>query len=43
VNFKNLNFEGEHDPWKVYAQSKTANLWTSNELERRFGPKGVHH
>ncbi|GIJ84805.1 hypothetical protein Asppvi_003656 [Aspergillus pseudoviridinutans] len=42
VNFKNLNFEGEYDPWKAYAQSKTANLWTSNELERRFGPKGVH-
>ncbi|KAJ5936115.1 hypothetical protein N7454_005413 [Penicillium verhagenii] len=42
VNFKNLNFEGEYDSWKAYAQSKTANLWTSNEVERRFGPKGVH-
>ncbi|GIK02036.1 hypothetical protein Aspvir_006079 [Aspergillus viridinutans] len=42
VNFKNLNFEGEYDAWKAYDQSKTANLWTSNELERRFGPKGVH-
>ncbi|KAJ6186429.1 hypothetical protein N7519_007730 [Penicillium mononematosum] len=42
VNFQNLNFEGEYDSWKAYAQSKTANLWTSNEIERRFGPKGVH-
>jgi NAD(P)-dependent dehydrogenase (short-subunit alcohol dehydrogenase family) len=42
VNFQNLNFDGEYDAWKAYAQSKTANLWTSNEIERRFGPKGVH-
>jgi NAD(P)-dependent dehydrogenase (short-subunit alcohol dehydrogenase family) len=42
VNFQNLNFQGEYDSWKAYAQSKTANLWTSNEIERRFGPKGVH-
>ncbi|KAM0421196.1 hypothetical protein ACHAPT_011088 [Fusarium lateritium] len=42
VNFQNLNFEGEYDSWKAYAQSKTANLWTSNEIQRRFGPKGVN-
>ncbi|KAI9149617.1 Oxidoreductase calI [Paramyrothecium foliicola] len=42
VNFDNLNFDGEYDAWKAYAQSKTANLWTSNEIERRFGDKGVH-
>ncbi|KAJ5301967.1 hypothetical protein PENANT_c057G04507 [Penicillium antarcticum] len=42
VNFPNLNFDGEYDAWKAYAQSKTANLWASNEVERRFGPKGVH-
>ncbi|KAJ5772359.1 hypothetical protein N7520_002888 [Penicillium odoratum] len=42
VNFENLNLEAEYDPWKAYAQSKTANVWTSNELERRFGSKGVH-
>ncbi|KAJ5632713.1 hypothetical protein N7490_009052 [Penicillium lividum] len=42
VNFENLNFEGEYEPWKAYAQSKTANVWTSNELERRFGSKGDH-
>ncbi|KAJ6091954.1 hypothetical protein N7467_003923 [Penicillium canescens] len=42
VNFPNLNFEGEYDAWDAYAQSKTANLWTSNEIDRRFGPKGVH-
>ncbi|KAL4877040.1 short-chain dehydrogenase [Aspergillus karnatakaensis] len=42
VRFDNLNFDGEYDAWAAYAQSKTANLWTSNELERHFGPKGVH-
>jgi NAD(P)-dependent dehydrogenase (short-subunit alcohol dehydrogenase family) len=42
VNFSNLNFDGEYDAWKAYAQSKTANLWTSNEIERRFGTRGVH-
>ncbi len=42
VNFSNLNFNGEYDAWKAYAQSKTANLWTANEIERRFGTRGVH-
>jgi NAD(P)-dependent dehydrogenase (short-subunit alcohol dehydrogenase family) len=42
VNFHNLKLEGEYDAWKAYAQSKTANIWTSNEIDRRFGPKGVH-
>jgi NAD(P)-dependent dehydrogenase (short-subunit alcohol dehydrogenase family) len=42
VNFANLNFEGEYHPWAAYAQSKTANLWTANELERRYGSKGLH-
>lgn len=42
VHFDNLNLDGEYDAWKAYAQSKTANLWAANEIERRFGSHGVH-
>ncbi|GKZ32181.1 hypothetical protein AbraIFM66950_001361 [Aspergillus brasiliensis] len=42
VNFDNLTFEGEFDTWMAYAQSKTANIWTANEIERRYGVHGLH-
>lgn len=42
VNFPNLNLEGEYNSWSAYAQSKTANLWTANELDRRYGSQGLH-
>ncbi|KAH7123755.1 hypothetical protein B0J11DRAFT_529807 [Dendryphion nanum] len=42
VNFDNLSFEGEYNPWIAYGQSKTANLYTASELDRRFGKQGVH-
>ncbi|PQE31700.1 short-chain dehydrogenase protein [Rutstroemia sp. NJR-2017a WRK4] len=42
VHFENLNLQGEYDPWVAYAQSKTANLWTAVEWERRYGERGVH-
>lgn len=42
INFSNLNFEGGYHAWMAYAQSKTANLYTAVELERRFGGKGLH-
>lgn len=42
VNFDNKNFDGCYDPMATYAQSKTANLWTANEVERRYGSQGVH-
>ena len=42
INFSNFNFEGEYHPWVAYAQSKTANLYTATELERRYGGEGVH-
>jgi NAD(P)-dependent dehydrogenase (short-subunit alcohol dehydrogenase family) len=39
----NYNFEkGGYNPWAVYAQSKTANIYMANEIERRFGVAGVH-
>ncbi|KFY79695.1 hypothetical protein V501_09486 [Pseudogymnoascus sp. VKM F-4519 (FW-2642)] len=42
VNFKNINFDGEFDAMKAYGQSKTANLWTANEIERRYGSNRLH-
>lgn len=42
VNFENINFDGNYDPNAAYGQSKTANLWTANAFERRFGREGVH-
>jgi NAD(P)-dependent dehydrogenase (short-subunit alcohol dehydrogenase family) len=38
------DFEGgkAYDPWDGYGQAKTANIWTANELERRYGAQGVH-
>ncbi|SPJ76900.1 related to reductases [Fusarium torulosum] len=42
VNFDDVNFEGRYDPMDAYAQSKTANLWTANEIERRYGGQGIH-
>lgn len=32
----------DYDKWKAYGQSKTANVLFSVELERRWGPSGVH-
>ncbi|KAL3465648.1 hypothetical protein BJX64DRAFT_296942 [Aspergillus heterothallicus] len=41
VHFDNVNLRGEYDPWIAYGQSKTANIWTANEIDRRFGSKGL--
>lgn len=43
IRFHDLNFEKEpHDPWLAYGQSKTANIYLANEIERRYGAKGLH-
>jgi NAD(P)-dependent dehydrogenase (short-subunit alcohol dehydrogenase family) len=31
-----------YDPWIAYGQSKTANIWMANEIDRRFGSQGLH-
>ncbi|KAM0325807.1 hypothetical protein ACHAQA_007109 [Verticillium albo-atrum] len=42
VIFDDVNFEGHYEPMAAYSQSKTANLWTANEIERRFNSQGIH-
>ncbi|PQE18989.1 short-chain dehydrogenase protein [Rutstroemia sp. NJR-2017a WRK4] len=42
VRFEDYNFENGYNPWEGYGQSKTAMIWTANEIERRFGGRGVH-
>lgn len=39
----NYNFEkGGYHHWTSYAQSKTANIYMANEIERRYGAQGLH-
>jgi NAD(P)-dependent dehydrogenase (short-subunit alcohol dehydrogenase family) len=42
IHFDNYSLAGEYDPWKAYGQSKTANILFANELDRRYGPQGLH-
>jgi NAD(P)-dependent dehydrogenase (short-subunit alcohol dehydrogenase family) len=34
--------EGDYNPWVAYAQSKTANIYMANEIDRRYGNLGLH-
>lgn len=39
----NYNYQdGNYNPLAAYAQSKTANIYMANELERRYGTQGLH-
>ncbi|KAH7007520.1 hypothetical protein EDB80DRAFT_893802 [Ilyonectria destructans] len=39
----NYNFQkGGYSPWAAYGQSKTANIYMANEIERRYGSQGIH-
>jgi NAD(P)-dependent dehydrogenase (short-subunit alcohol dehydrogenase family) len=42
VVLDNINLEGEYEPWKAYGSAKTACIWMTNEIERRYGSKGLH-
>lgn len=42
VVFDNLNLKGIYTPDIGYAQSKTALIHMSNEIERLYGAKGLH-
>ncbi|KAK2674647.1 Short-chain dehydrogenase/reductase SDR [Fusarium oxysporum f. sp. vasinfectum] len=39
----NYNFQkGGYDPWVSYGQSKTADIYLANEIDRRYGAQGLH-
>lgn len=39
----NYNYQkGGYDPLRAYAQSKTADIYLANEIERQYGPQGLH-
>ena len=43
IQFDDYNFEkSAYDPWAVYGQSKTSNIYMANEIDRRYGAKGLH-
>lgn len=44
IRFDDYNFQGpgSYNKWISYGQAKTANIYFSNELERRYGSKHLH-
>ncbi|KAI1746706.1 putative short-chain dehydrogenase [Xylaria castorea] len=42
IHFDNPNLEGVYDPRLAYSQSKTANILMANQIERLYGPLGIH-
>jgi NAD(P)-dependent dehydrogenase (short-subunit alcohol dehydrogenase family) len=42
VNFPDVNFTDNYNPWTAYGQSKTANIWLANHVDRIFGARGLH-
>ena len=36
------DMEGNNNPMFLYGQSKTAGIWFANEIDRRYGDKGLH-
>ncbi|KAH7382357.1 hypothetical protein BKA66DRAFT_418255 [Pyrenochaeta sp. MPI-SDFR-AT-0127] len=42
VNFDDYNYDKEYDPWKAYGQSKTANVWMANSIERHYASQHLH-
>ncbi|KAI5213477.1 NAD(P)-binding protein [Aureobasidium subglaciale] len=39
----NYSFEkGGYNGWVAYGQAKTANIYMTNEIERRYGSRGLH-
>lgn len=44
IQFDNLTLDGPgvYGDFKAYGQSKTANIYMANEIERRFGAQGLH-
>lgn len=42
VQFEDLDFKKQgYAKWVAYGQSKTANIYMANEIERRYGSQGL--
>ena len=42
IHFDNYNLDREYNASFGYGQSKTANIYMSNAIERKYGSRGVH-
>ncbi|KAI0440505.1 putative short-chain dehydrogenase [Xylaria telfairii] len=42
IDFDNPNLAGAYNPRLAYSQSKTANILMANQIERLYGPLGIH-
>lgn len=43
IDFEDMNWtKRDYSPFQAYASSKTAMIWMTNEIERRFGAQGIH-
>ena len=42
INFDDINSSQGYDKWVAYGQSKTANIYMANSIERHYGSKGLH-
>ncbi|KAG8168684.1 hypothetical protein KVR01_001433 [Diaporthe batatas] len=38
----NLAKPGSYEQWKAYGNSKTANIWMANHIERLYSSQGIH-
>lgn len=42
IHFDNLNWETGYTKFGAYGQSKTANIYLANSIEKHYGSKGLH-
>jgi NAD(P)-dependent dehydrogenase (short-subunit alcohol dehydrogenase family) len=42
VHLDDVNLTNDYDAWVSYGQSKTANIWMANYIDRVFGSRGLH-
>lgn len=37
----NLEAKGRYNPWVAYGNSKTANIWMANQIDKLYGKRGI--
>ncbi|KAF2497702.1 NAD(P)-binding protein [Lophium mytilinum] len=42
MNFDNITLKGEYEEHRSYGQSKLANIWMANRIDRVYGSQGLH-